>query len=112
MATETFTWRPVNTAAGQVTLRTRTAQFGDGYSQAVGDGLNNKVQSWPLQFAGLKAEIQAIQDFLDRHGGYRSFLWTPPLGVQGMYRVPEYSPAADKGGIYTLSATFVQAFAP
>jgi phage-related protein len=112
MATETFTWRAVNTAAGQVTLRTLSAQFGDGYSQAAGDGLNNKVQSWPLQFAGRQAEILAIQDFLDRHKGYKSFYWTPPLGVQGLYRVPEYSPVADKGGIYTLSATFVQSFAP
>lgn len=112
MTVQTFAWRPLAGAQGNVSLRTRSAQFGDGYSQDVPDGLNNKVQSWPLQFSGRKATIQAIQDFLDDHAGARAFYWTPPLGKQALFLVKQYSPMAGRGGIYTISATFEQAFRP
>lgn len=112
MATETFTWRGLSGAPGSIKLRTRSAQFGDGYKQVVADGINNKAQSWPMRFAGGAAFIGAIQDFIDRHAGAKSFYWTPPLGVQGLYRVAEYTPSNEAGLVYTLSATFEQAFRP
>lgn len=113
MATETFTWKAAGPSVqGDVTLRVKAAQFGDGYKQAVGDGINNKVQSWPMRFVGTRERIAEIIDFIDRHGGYRSFYWTPPLGVQGRYRVPRYTPAVEAGGVYSFTATFEQAFAP
>lgn len=113
MALETFTWRAAGSSAqGSVKLRTRSAQFGDGYQQVAPDGINNRTSSWPLRFVGDAARIGAIQAFIDRHAGAKSFLWTPPLGVQGRYRVGEYTPAVEAGGVYSLSATFVQSFAP
>lgn len=112
MSTETFTWRPLAGAQGDVILRTLSARFGDGYQQDAADGINNKVQSWPLRFVGDADFIEAIQDFLDRHAGAKSFYWTPPLGVQGRYKVKQYSPAAQAGLVYALTATFEQAFAP
>lgn len=113
MALETFTWRAAgNGAQGSVKLRTRSAQFGDGYQQVVQDGINNRTRSWPLKFVGGEARIRAIQDFIDRHAGAKSFLWTPPLGAQGRFRIGEYTPAVEAGGVYALSATFVESFAP
>lgn len=43
MAVETFTWCPMVEPTVTITQRVMKAQFGDGYSQAVGDGINNKV---------------------------------------------------------------------
>ncbi|HGX3315081.1 TPA: phage tail protein, partial [Pseudomonas aeruginosa] len=48
MAIETFTWVPDDGADVDGTLRTRTSQFGDGYAQESGDGLNGESQSWSL----------------------------------------------------------------
>jgi len=112
MAIETFKWRPIGSPQGTTTLRRLTAQFGDGYRQAAADGINAKVQSWPLQFVGDKGEAQAIIAFFDRHAGFRSFLWTPPLGEQGYYEVVQYSPTPVGGPVYTVSATFQQVFKP
>lgn len=113
MAIETFTWAATGASAqGSVKLRTRSAKFGDGYEQVVQDGINNRIASWSLKFVGDAARVAAIQAFIDRHGGAKSFLWTPPLGGQGRYRVGEYTPAVEAGGVYSLSATLVQSFAP
>ncbi|GAP66831.1 phage minor tail protein [Mizugakiibacter sediminis] len=112
MSTPTFTWQATGNPTGTVSFRVRTAQFGDGYKQTVADGINNKVQSWPLTFTGTKAEMQAIVNFFDERAGWQSFYWTPPLGVQGLYKVTTYSPTPKGGPIYTVTATFEQAFAP
>ena len=110
--TETFNWRPIGQPAGQATFRVLKAQFGDGYSQEVADGINNEVQSWPLQFVGTRAEVIAIRDFFRRHGGYKGFFWTPPMGEPGLYKVAAYSPVHQGGDVYLISATFEQKFAP
>lgn len=113
MALETFTWRANGTSAqGSVKLRTREASFGEGYEQVVQDGINNRVRSWPLKFVGGADRILAIQDFIDRHAGAKAFLWTPPLGTQGRFRIKEYTPAVEVAGVYAMSATFTESFAP
>lgn len=112
MPIETFTWAPATDAQGDISYRTRTAQFGDGYAQVVGDGLNNRAQSWPLSFTRREAEAQAIIDFFDRHAGHTAFRWTPPLGQLGLWRVATHSLRPMGGGIYTITATFEQAFHP
>ena len=40
--TDTFTWRTRKTAQGTETARTLQAQFGDGYKQIAGIGINDK----------------------------------------------------------------------
>lgn len=112
MSTLTFTWKTTAATSGPITLRTRKAQFGDGYSQEVQDGLNNKVGSWSIACVGSKDEMQAVADFLDARGGAESFYWTPPLGVQGYYRCATYTPGYQGGDVYTISGTFQQVFAP
>ncbi|RLK45944.1 phage tail protein [Cupriavidus plantarum] len=113
MATETFTWQALGPSVqGDIKLRTRSVQFGDGYGQAVPDGINNRVGSWPLKFVGDRETIRAICDFFDRHAGAKSFFWTPPLGEVGRYRVTEYTPGPEAKGVYSVSTTFQQWFTP
>lgn len=112
MAIETFTWCPRVNASADIKFRTRKAQFGDGYSQVAGDGLNPRGQEWALEFVGDEKTISAIAAFLDRHGGTKSFKWKPPLNALGLWRCESYKPTALGADNYSLSAQFVQAFAP
>lgn len=109
---ERFIWRATGQPSGTTTFRRLTAQFGDGYRQVAGDGINNKVQSWPLTFAGSKKEMGALVAFLDKHAGIRSFLWKPPLGDEGLYEAVTHSINPVGGDVYTVSATFQQVFKP
>lgn len=112
MTTPTFTWQPRVEPTGTAKYRVLTAQFGDGYQQTAADGINNKVQSWPLTFSGTASEITPIRDFLDACGGYQSFYWTPPLGTTGLYVCPSHNIKPLGGGLYELTATFNQVFHP
>lgn len=54
MAIETFAWRIQ--AASQPTLKSkdniRRVQFGDGYAQVSGNGINNETLSYEFSFSG------------------------------------------------------------
>lgn len=112
MAVETFTWCPKLEATSAPEYRTRSSKFGSGYEQVVGDGPNNKIETWPLSFVVREAVALEIKAFLDRHGGAKSFFWTPPLGEMSFYRgsAPAISPHG--AGFYTLTTTFTQSFLP
>lgn len=112
MSYREFTWVPLIGAEGVHTFSRHAAKFGDGYMQVVGDGINNRRQSWPLQFRGKEEQIKPIQDFLIEHEGVRPFFWTPPLGERGLYEASEFHVEAMGARNYTLSVTFNQRFAP
>jgi len=113
MAIERFSWPIEKGATGSIKPRTRSKQFGDGYSQSVSDGINNKVQSWPISYTGSADRVKEIIAFLDRHQGAKAFLWTPPLGELGLYKCPDgYQPSHKGGAVYSLAATFEQTFHP
>ena len=107
---ETFSWTPLVGMNGSAKYRVLSAQFGDGYQQVAADGINNKIESWPVSFTGTEDEIRPIRDFLDHHAGYQSFYWTPPLGEKGLYRSFDITITPLGGDIYTLSTVFEQAF--
>lgn len=109
---ETFTWSPRISPTQTVSMRVRKAQFGDGYQQVAGDGLNPRSQSWDLNFVGKESYIKEIKEFLDRQGGTRAFIWSPPLESLGLYRCEQYKPQPMGGGNWSLTATFEQAFRP
>ena len=112
MAIETFTWVPDDEATGESTLRTRKSQFGDGYAQVAQDGLNPETDSWDLTIGGLADEVQPAINFIRVHGGARSFLWTNPEGVLGLYRCESFRQQRKPGGVTVLTATFERAFHP
>ena len=80
MAYRTFAWRPSFDANQRVTHRTLDVQFGDGYEQSVGDGINTRREAWSLTFEGKSEKINAIKTFLDEHKGYIPFYWTTSNG--------------------------------
>ena len=109
---EVFTWQPIIEPSGDFQFRTREARFGDGYGQAVGDGLNNEVQTWPLTFRGSLDYLLPIRDFLRAHGGHTSFLWTPPDGEQALFRCKGFQWIPGAASRRRLVATFDQWFTP
>lgn len=112
MTTQVFTWAPLVEPTGQTKFSTRVAQFGDGYSQSVPDGINNKTDTWPLTFTGYSADVSPIKAFLDATSGSTSFYWTPPLGAQSLFRCTDYTLQPLGGDLYTLAATFTEVFNP
>lgn len=117
MATTTIStfdpkWCPRVNASGDTAFRFRKAQYGDGYAQYAGDGINAIKQEWSLEFVGDETYIKAIKTFLENHAGIKSFYWVPPLGTKNLFRCEGYKPSALGNGIYSLSCTFMQSFAP
>lgn len=98
--------------SGDITFRVRSIQFGDGYRQEVTDGLNPKEDKWPVSATGPADEIQPLIDFLDARGGVEAFLWTPPRGVQGLYKCKAYNTTDSHGDNVKLSATFERTYQP
>lgn len=110
---EVFTWQRKPGATGTVNFRVREAQFGDGYSQVVIDGLNNIRRSWPMEFEGSLEQMQPIIDFFERHAGAISFWWTAPgMKQASLWRVPTFSMQSIGAGLYSVTAEFIQHFAP
>ncbi|MDI3399663.1 phage tail protein [Pseudomonas sp. V88_4] len=112
MAVETFSWCPFVSATSAPEYRNRTSKFGNGYEQVVGDGPNNRQDAWPLTFVVKEAVALQIKDFLDRHAGHKSFLWTPPLGDLSFYRASAPAVTSLGAGMYSLATTFTQSFLP
>lgn len=109
--TDTFTWQVHANASGGGDLSVAEAKFGDGYSQEVAQGLNVDVQKWNITVSGVRADMEPVRDFIVDHAGI-SFYWTPPLGVQGLYRCRDYKPNNVGGLYYTISCQFYQVYAP
>jgi phage-related protein len=112
MAVETFDWCPMIESTSAPEYRNRSSKFGNGYEQVVGDGPNNRVDSWPLTFVVREVVALDIKAFLDRHAGHKSFFWTPPLGELSFYRGTAPSVTPRGAGWYTLTTTFTQSFLP
>lgn len=112
MAIETFTWPVQIQAQQQISYpqRVRSTQFGEGYEQVSGDGINPETIQVPITWTGSKSEAMALRNFLRRHV-VKSFFFTPPFELQGLYRVTPDSinlvPVA--ANVATVTATFKQA---
>lgn len=113
--TETFNFDIRLGATGDIDQRTWENDFGDGYTQAGGTGINTRSGNWDVSKTGYLAEgseLRSVRDFLDRHEGYKTFYWTPPGGVAGRYRAKGYKIITYGAGLFGLSVTFKQAHAP
>ena len=106
----TFTHVPSQGVNLTSKFKVRQAQFGDGYQQRVGDGINTNARSWSVSFANDGATIDVIQAFLDNEAGVASFVWVPPVGVSGKFICEGYTRAISDYDNETLSATFNEVF--
>lgn len=112
---ETFSYCVQLGADGEIGQRTWENDFGDGYTQAGGIGINTKSGIWNLMHSGLLVpgeEVYQVREFIDRHEGYRTFFWTPPAGVRGRYFCKGYKERPLGAGLCTLTFTFKQTFRP
>lgn len=91
--------------------RVNVAQFGDGYSQRGGDGLNASSRSFQAQWPTLTVEQQeAIEAFFEQHTS-TAFRWTPPLtSIERKWIASDWTPGYVQGDLVSLSATLTEVF--
>ncbi|MFV2949251.1 MULTISPECIES: phage tail protein [Pseudomonas] len=112
MAIETFNWPAERGETPDIQYRVRESRFGGGYRQVVGDGPNNKEDSYPVTITGRKARVKEVMDFFDRHAGAKAFLWSTPLGELGLFTCVDPKPTPMGGEQFKVTATFQRAFHP
>lgn len=109
----TFSYEADNGAQLTAEPRVLASQFGDGYSQRVGDGINIRPRSWALTFnARTAAEMSPIVAFLEARNGIEAFDWTPPKGSAGKFVCKRWQQTAVRYGLENLAATFDEVFEP
>lgn len=107
----TFTIAPDFSAQLTEQPRVLRAQFGDGYEQRVGDGINIRPARWALRFSARStAERDALLAFFRADNGITAFDWTPPGGVAGKFVCREWNLTLDNAAVSTITATFDQVF--
>ena len=68
------------------TQRIQRAQFGDGYSQILSDGLNRDIETWNCETVVLPIEeIYSIESYLLSQKG-QALTWTPPNSQKSFAR--------------------------
>lgn len=94
--------------------RIKKADFGDGYSQRTGDGLNAVAVSPTLSFIALSlAEADAIESFFVARGGYESFEYTLPdesTARQWVTSEEGWARTATGPDLYTINVTLTEVF--
>ena len=115
MAIDAFAWKIQASGQPAVTVKDniRKVQFGDGYAQVSGNGINDEALSYEFSFSGDPDTALNIYKFLRRHKT-KSFSFKPPSGELALWRVEADSLQKVIQGkkIITITATFEQAFAP
>lgn len=116
MATETFPDIAAHRSSpGHDTeFKTLESNFGDGYTQAVAEGLNSERESWNLVWENEDiADVQTIKTFLKARAGYQPFYWTAPgEETPKTWRCKKFSSKPVGPYAETLTATFERWFGP
>ena len=107
---ETFKWKVERELDPTIDYRVIETQFGDGYKQTSADGINIKSEQYSIKVHAYKDEAKLIMDFFDRHQGWKSFFWTPPLGKLSLFTCVDPKPVDQGGGLYTITGTFVKSY--
>ena len=105
-----FTWWPDGSTPESSKPRVKKAQFGDGYSQRAGDGINTDLKQWSLSFSNrAEADIDLICAFLEGKGATTAFTFQPPKNASEVSVICE-SWTRDERAIdfCTVRATFKQ----
>ena len=105
-----FKWVPVNKPTCKDSSRFLRAQFGDGYEQTTGDGINSVRQEWSLQFAG--NGVEDAYQFLKAKAGWQSFQWKSPDGELLYFRDGDINRTFHGTRVVSFTTTFTQVFKP
>ena len=112
--TETFT-PPVAPSPGtsdKPIIKKLQAEFSDGYSQSVPDGINHIKREIGLEWDLLTpTQSTEIVNFLRARGGCEPFYWTPSDEVVALKWIcEEWSEKRGEAGFRSITATFKQSF--
>lgn len=102
-------WRwPVQLQGGggnvTYTDRIRVVQLGDGYSQAVAEGINPIIIKPNIVYTGRTEDVTAARDFLNSHKA-TPFAFAPPGGVLGLYTVVRDSVNYTQASLHVATVT-------
>lgn len=108
----TFTYVPDRGFSKTTKPRVLVYQFGDGYSQRTGDGINSMPSMYNLSFNGRDVDTaNAIIAFLEATEGRTYFLWTPAGETYEIKVIAsEWSITHDTSISRNISVTFTQVF--
>ena len=88
-------------------FRVLIANFGDGYHQRVGDGINVSSEEWSLRWDLLtQAQADEITDFFDARAGTESFDWLTPDGDTKNFFVSSYNRTPIANDIFSIAVIF------
>ena len=108
------TFTPVPSYSSDINVKPKIleAKFGDGYEQAIYDGINSKPRTYSLQFNNLDSvDGDAIESFFDTNDtAITPFDWTPPNGAIGRFKCKEHSRVFVSGFTSNITCTFEEVF--
>lgn len=111
MAIKTFTPPVLPTeSTDKPELKLLEAEFGDGYTQAAGDGMNHIRKVVSISWECLTpAQADQVEGFLEEHGGTKPFLYRLSDSAKTLkFTCKEWS--RKRGTPNALDATFRQSF--
>lgn len=89
--------------------RIRVAEFGEGYSQPVADGINHISPKLALNWEALTpSQADTITNFFIERGGVKSFWFRPTNGSLSKWRCEEWSDKIADDGVRQISAQLVR----
>lgn len=88
------------------------AEFGDGYAQAAGAGMNYIRKVLELEWSVLTAsQAAAISSFFEAQAGVTPFFYTPPGESSALkFTCREWSETYNQAGFVSIRATLRQSF--
>ena len=94
--------------SADVMFEMNEAQFGDGYEQASGVGINDTRRDWSVRFKLGKSDADTIISFLEARKGITPFYWTPPRESSAkLFRVAKFKQSNLKGDQVVISCKFM-----
>lgn len=114
MALVTFapTENPSSPIEVTVTPRVRVAEFGDGYNQRTGDGINTMRENVNLRWDSIRSSVaDTIITFFEARAGVELFYYTIPGSVtQKKYRCVSWGRQRNEANLDTVTARLIQEF--
>lgn len=96
-------------------FKIKMAEFGDGYIQRSGDGINSVRDTYNIMIENLRTEeADAIIAFLKARKGYEAFWWTAPResAPRQWFCKDKIKRSHVGGNVDTLSVVFIEVFDP
>lgn len=112
MATFPTTYVPSYASSLDQQPKILEAKFGDGYEQAVFNGINYDPEKWSLKFSNISlADADAIISFFTTNNtAITPFDWTNPNSVAGKYKCRDWKRSYDGYEHHTVTCVFEEVY--